>query len=107
MGRGHGGTGVGGSGRGGGGNYQATVTVLNYKGDTRQLTKSFKTQKEAEDWVDKVGAKFDNPGKAGFATWGSVDKTGKNGTEYDVSPPVDFAKLFEKKDAKAFKSGYK
>ena len=91
-----------------GGSFEANVMVQNANGETHQLTKSFKNLTQAQDWVDKVGAKFGGNNKTGFATYGSVDKVSKSGaTEYDVVAPIDFATNFAKADAKAFKSGYK
>lgn len=91
----------------GGSSYVATVMVQN-QDNMHQLTKSFSKLPKAQDWVDKVGKKFNGYNKTGFATYGSVDKKKKSGaTEYDVVKPIDFASIFAKADAKAFKSGYK
>lgn len=103
-----GGSGSGFGSRSRGGTFEANVMVQNANGDTHQLTKSFPNLTKAQDWVDKVGQKFNGYNKSGFATYGSVDKVSKSGaTEYDVVAPIDFAGNFAKADAKAFKSGYK
>ena len=108
MAKGSGGTRGASGGGSRGSSFEANVMVQNFNGDTHQLTKSFKNLTQAQDWVDKVGAKFGGNNKTGFATYGSVDKVSKSGaTEYDVVSPIDFATNFAKADAKAFKSGYK
>ena len=108
MAKGSGGTRGASGGGSRGSSFEANVMVQNFNGDTHQLTKSFKNLTQAQDWVDKVGAKFGGNNKTGFATYGSVDKVSKSGaTEYDVVAPIDFATNFAMADAKAFKSGYK
>ena len=108
MAKGSGGTRGASGGGSRGSSFEANVMVQNFNGDTHQLTKSFKNLTQAQDWVDKVGAKFGGNNKTGFATYGSIDKVSKSGaTEYDVVAPIDFATNFAKADAKAFKSGYK
>ena len=54
--------------RSSGGNYQASVAVENRQGETRWLQKNFRTQKQAEQWIDRVASRFDSPAKSGFAT---------------------------------------
>lgn len=87
-----------------GGNYQASVAVENRNGETRWLQKNFRTQKQAEKWIDRVASRFDSPAKSGFATTASIDKDTKRGTQYDIYNR-DLAREFEIKDKREFKAG--
>ena len=44
-----------------GGNFQASVSVTNRNGNTRWLQKNFRTQSQAEKWIDRVAERFDSP----------------------------------------------
>ena len=94
----------GSSSRSSGGNYQAYVAVQNRQGDTRWLQKSFRTQSQAEKWIDKVASRFDSPAKSGFATTAAIDKDTKRGTQYDIYNR-DLTREFERKDAREFRAG--
>lgn len=87
-----------------GGNYQASVAAINRHGDTRWLQKDFRTQKMAEDWIDRIASRFDSPTKSGFATTAAIDKNTKRGTQYDIYTR-DLAREFEVKDKREFKAG--
>lgn len=88
----------------GGGNFQASVSVTNRNGDTRWLQKSFRTQSQAEKWIDRVAERFDSPAKSGFATSAAIDRDTKRGTEYDVYNR-NLAREFEIKDKREFRAG--
>ena len=96
--------GVRGNSRSSGGNYQASVAVENRQGYTRWLQKNFRTQKQAEQWIDRVAARFDSPAKSGFATTAAIDKDTKRGTIYDVYNR-NLAREFEVKDKREFMAG--
>lgn len=96
--------GVRNNGRSSGGNYQASVAVLNRQGETRWLQKSFRTQSQAEKWIDRVASRFDSPAKSGFATTAAIDKDTKRGTQYDIFNR-DLAREFEAKDKREFRAG--
>ena len=85
-------------------NFTASVSVDNRNGETRWLQKNFRTQKQAEKWIDNVAERFDSPAKSGFARYASIDKDTKRGTIYDVFTR-DLTKEFEVKDKRAFRSG--
>lgn len=87
-----------------GGNYQASVAVENRQGHTRWLQKNFRTQKQAEQWIDRVATRFDSPAKSGFATTAAIDKDTKRGTIYDVYNR-NLAREFEVKDKREFRAG--
>lgn len=74
--------------------FTASVSVVNYKDETRWLQKKFRTEKQARQWVDKVANKFSHPGKAGFATYSSIDRETKRGTIYDYARPRDLSGEF-------------
>ncbi|WP_303013858.1 hypothetical protein [uncultured Bacteroides sp.] len=92
------------SSRSSGGNYQASVAVENRRGETRWLQKNFRTQKQAEQWIDRVASRFDSPAKSGFATTAAIDKDTKRGTQYDIYNR-DLAREFEVKDKREFRAG--
>lgn len=89
---------------GGNGNYEASVSVGSRSGSTRWLRKRFRTQSQAEKWIDNVAERFDSPAKSGFAQYAAIDKDTKKGTEYDVYTR-DLVKEFEVKDKRAFRAG--
>lgn len=41
-------------------NFVASVSVTNARGDVRWLSKEFRTQRQAEQWADNVGIRFDS-----------------------------------------------
>lgn len=86
------------------GNYQASVAVENHHGETRWLQRNFRTQSQAEKWIDRVASRFDSPSKSGFATTAAIDKDTKGGTVYDVYNR-DLAREFEVKDKREFRAG--
>ena len=90
--------------RSSGGNYQASVAVENRQGETRWLQKNFRTQKQAEQCIDRVASRFDSPAKSGFATTAAIDKDTKRGTQYDIYNR-DLAREFETKDKREFRAG--
>lgn len=92
------------NGRSSGGSFQASVSVVNRQGDTRWLQKSFRTQKQAERWIDRVASRFDSPAKPGFATSAAIDRDTRRGTVYDVYNR-DLAREFEVKDRREFAAG--
>lgn len=94
----------GGSSSSSGGNFQASVSVINKNGETRWLQKNFRTQKQAEKWIDDVATRFDSPAKSGFATSAAIDKDTKRGTQYDIFNR-DLTREFEAKEKRAFKAG--
>jgi len=70
----------------------------------RWLQKSFRTQRQAEKWIDRVATRFDSPAKSGFAQFASIDRDTKQGTEYDIFNR-DLAHEFEAKDKREFRAG--
>ena len=92
------------SSRSSGGNYQASVAVENRRGETRWLQKNFRTQKQAEQWIDRVASRLDSPAKGGFATTAAIDKDTKRGTQDDIYNR-DLAREFEVKDKREFRAG--
>ncbi len=87
-----------------GGNFQASVSVTNRNDETRWLQKNFRTQKQAENWIDEVARRFDSPAKAGFATFASIDKDTRKGTQYDIFNR-NLEREFEVKDKREFAAG--
>ena len=87
-----------------GGNFQASVSVTNRNGNTRWLQKNFRTQSQAEKWIDRVAERFDSPAKSVFATTAAIDRDTKHGTEYDIYNR-DLAREFEVKDKREFRAG--
>ena len=87
-----------------GGNFQASVSVTNRNGVVRWLQKNFRTQPQAERWIDKVATRFDSPSKSGFATSAAIDRDTKGATIYDVYTR-DLAREFEIKDRREFRAG--
>lgn len=87
-----------------GGNFQASVLIENRNGHARWLQRSFRTQTQAEKWIDKVAERFDSPAKSGFATTAAIDRDTRHGTEYDVYNR-DLAREFEAKDKREFRAG--
>lgn len=90
--------------RKGGGNYVASVAVENRNGYTRWLQRNFRTQRQAEQWIDNVARRFDSPAKPGFATTAAIDHDTRNGTVYDVYNR-NLAREFEAKDRREFLAG--
>lgn len=88
-----------------GGNYQASVSVINRNDQTRWLQKNFRTQSQAEKWIDRVARRFDSPAKSGFATMAAIDRSTKNGMEYDIYNR-DLSREFEMKDKREFRAGH-
>lgn len=86
-----------------GGNFQASVAVQNRNGETRWLQKNFRTQSQAEKWIDRVASRFDSPAKSGFAT-AAIDKDTRRGTQYDIYNR-DLAREFEVRDRREFRAG--
>ena len=41
-------------------NFVASVSVRNANGETRWLSRNFRTQRQAEQWADNVGTRFDS-----------------------------------------------
>lgn len=41
-------------------NFVASVSVTNANGETRWLSREFRTQRKAEQWADNVGTRFDS-----------------------------------------------
>ena len=72
------------------GNFLGYVSVINRNDETRWLEKRFRTQSQAEAWVNKVSERFSMNSKTGTATYGAVDKTYKNRSA-DVVYSRDFA----------------
>lgn len=94
----------GSSSRSSGRNYQASVAVQNSQGETRWLQKNFRTQSQAEEWIDRVASRFDSPTKSGFATAAAIDKDTRRGTQYDIYNR-DLAREFEVRDRREFRAG--
>ena len=94
----------GSSSRSSGRNYQASVAVQNRQGETRWLQKNFRTQSQAEEWIDRVASRFDSPTKSGFATAAAIDKDTRRGTQYDIYNR-DLAPEFEVRDRREFRAG--
>lgn len=92
------------SSRGNGGNYQASVAVENRHRETRWLLKNFRTQKQVEQWIDRVASRFDSQAKSGFATTIAIDKDTKWGAIYDVYIR-NLTREFEVRDKREFRVG--
>ena len=87
-----------------GGNFQASVSVTNWNGNTRWLQKNFRTHSKAEKWNDRMAERFYSPEKSGLATTAAKDRDTKHGTDYDIYNR-DLAREFEVKDKREFRAG--
>lgn len=86
----------------GGGNYTASVGIEGASGSKRWISKSFRTQKQGEQWIEKVARRFNEFNKSGFAYTASIDRTTKQGEEYDI-----FHRDLAREMGARYKRGYK
>lgn len=85
-------------------NFEASVSVINKRDEYRWLTKSFRTQKQAEQWIDKVANRFDSPSKSGFAAEASINKMTKKGMDYGIFTR-DLGREFEARERRRSRGG--
>ena len=88
--------------RGAGGNFTASVGIESSTGTKRYISKRFRTQKQGEQWIDKVAKRFNEFNKSGFAYTASIDKSTKKGEEYDI-----YSRDLAREMAARYKRGYK
>ena len=84
-------------------NYSASVGVVNASGQTRYLTKSFRTQKQAEGWAEGVARRFDsNYNRTAYATDILYEKKMANGY-MDIVGSRDLMAEAGRRESKAFR----
>ena len=86
---------------GGGAGFRAIVSVAGANGQYHYLSKDFKSQSKAEDWVDKVATKFNWKNNAGVADSSTTIKVENSGYE-DVIGGRDFGPVWKNQMAKEF-----
>lgn len=82
------------------GNYDAYVGIRQANGDMRYVSKTFRTKKQGQDWLDKVVNRFNEYNKTGMAEVAQIDHLKTNNIVFSR----DLSKEFAARERRRFKS---